>query len=49
MPDTLTCTLCGHTADDRHTMGQHLATQHPDEWEMAVQVVAMQLIGPRHP
>lgn len=37
------CELCGFEADDRAGMGQHLANEHPDEWEMAVQVVAAQM------
>ena len=41
------CQLCHNfSSEDRHAMGEHLATEHPDEWEMAVQVVAMGLIGP---
>lgn len=39
------CSLCGHTAADRPAMGDHLANEHPDEWEMAVSIVALQLTG----
>ena len=43
----LHCNLCGFTADiDKPAMADHIATEHPEQWEMAVQVIAMQLIGP---
>lgn len=41
----IACNLCGTTAPDRNDMAEHLATEHPDQWEMAVQVAALQLIG----
>lgn len=39
----MTCLLCGAQCADRAEMGGHLATEHPAEWEMAVQVVAAQM------
>jgi hypothetical protein len=41
------CSLCGFVAVDREAMGSHLANEHPYSWEMAVSVVALQLMGPR--
>jgi hypothetical protein len=41
----VTCGLCGDTHEDREAMGQHLANEHPEAWEMAVSIVALQLMG----
>jgi hypothetical protein len=38
------CHLCGwQNGGDRREMGDHIATEHPDAWAMAVDVVVMQL------
>jgi hypothetical protein len=39
------CSLCGFAADTNVMMGQHLANEHPEAWEMAVSIVALQLMG----
>lgn len=39
------CSLCGFDASTRDEMGAHVANEHPEAWEMAVGVIALQLMG----
>ena len=39
------CLLCGLKSDSRHELGEHLANEHTEAWEMAVSVIALQLLG----
>lgn len=45
MTEQMTCNLCGFTATGHEVMGSHLANEHPEAWEMAVEIVALQLMG----
>ena len=35
--NSMDCSLCGFHGDDREAMGEHLANERPDAWEMAGQ------------